>query len=58
VRPVAQADRHDGPWLLHELVPGIAAVIDEVLVTGKDPVGEPVLADELPDAFLRIDILR
>ena len=53
--PTAQSDRHDDPWLLHEFVPGIAAVIEQVVVAEEDAIGEPVLADELPDAFLRIE---
>ena len=54
MRPGAQADRHDSPWLLDEVVPGIAAVIEQVVVAEEDAIGEPVLADELPDAFLRV----
>jgi transposase len=57
VSPTAQSDGHDGPGLLDELVPGIAAVIDEVIVAGKYPVGEPVVAHELPNVFLRVEIL-
>ena len=54
--PTAQSDGHDGPGLLEELVPGIAAVIDEVILAGKYPVGEPVVAHELPNVFLRAEL--
>jgi hypothetical protein len=47
VSPTAHSDGHDDPGLLGELVPSIAAVIDEVVVAGEDPVGEPIVADEL-----------
>jgi hypothetical protein len=30
MRPFTQADGHDAPRLIHELVPGIAAVIDNI----------------------------
>jgi hypothetical protein len=29
-------------------------MVDDVVVTGEDPVGEPVIADELPDVLLRV----
>jgi len=43
------------PWLVDELVPGLAAVIDDVVVGGEDPVGEPVVAHELPDVLDRVE---
>ena len=49
--PVAQADRHDGPGLVDEPVPGVTAMLDDVVVRAEDSVGEPVVADELPDVF-------
>ena len=52
--PISQADRHDCPWLVDEIVPGKAAVIDDVVVGLEDAVGEPVVADELPDVFDRV----
>src|SRR6267378_1869439 len=56
--PIAQADRHDGPRLVDEAVPGKAAVIDDVVVGLEDAVGEPVVADELPDVFDRVELGR
>jgi hypothetical protein len=38
---MAQTEGHDGPGLCDQLVPGIAAVIDEVVIRGEDAVGEP-----------------
>ena len=56
MRPVAQSDRHDGPGLPDKLVPGVAAVIDDVVVAGEDPIRDPVVAHELPDVFLRVQL--
>jgi hypothetical protein len=52
--PFAAADSHDVPWLIHELVPGLAAVVHDVVVGREDAVGEPVVAHELPDVFNRV----
>ena len=49
--PVAHPDGHDGPGLVGELVPGIAAVIDDIVVAPEDPIGEPVLTQEAPDVL-------
>src|SRR5215212_5184328 len=43
-RAKSEADRHDPPGLIDELVPSRAAMVDAVLVRRKDPVGEPVVA--------------
>ena len=32
MRPVAEPDGHDGPGLIGQLVPGMAAVVDDILV--------------------------
>ena len=40
------------------MVPGIAAVVADVVVTLEDPVGEPVLAQEAPDDFDRVQLRR
>src|SRR5712692_11284713 len=55
MRPIAQADRHDGPWLVDELVPSKTAMLKDVVVGAEDAVGEPVVADELPDVFNRVE---
>ena len=52
---MAQAEFHNGPRLIDELVPGIGAVIDDVFVAAEDTVGQPVVPHELPDVFLRIE---
>jgi len=54
--PIAQAERHDAPGLIGELVPGIAAVVDDVVEGFEDPVREPVFAHELPYVFLRVEL--
>src|SRR6266496_2959853 len=56
MRPVAQADRHDGPRLVDEVVPGVAAVVEDIVVRPEDAVGDPVVAHELPDVFDRVEI--
>jgi hypothetical protein len=53
--PVAHSKRDDAPGLVDEGVPGIAAVIKDIFVGRKDTVGEPVIAHELPDVFLRVE---
>ena len=58
MRPVAHADGHDRPRLVDKLVPGVAAVVENVLVGLEYPVGEPVVAHELPDVFGRIELGR
>ncbi len=56
--PIAKSDGHDAPGLVGELVPGMAAMVDDVVVAGEDAVGEPVIADELPDILLRVQLRR
>ena len=56
MRPIAQADGHDAPWLIDELVPGVAAVVEDVVVGSEDAVGEPVVAHELPDVLDRVEL--
>ena len=36
--PFAATDRHDVPWLIDELIPRLAAVVDDVVVGGEDSV--------------------
>ena len=36
--PASQAEGHDAPGLINELVPGVAAVVGQVLVGGEDAV--------------------
>ena len=54
--PLSQSDGHDAPGLLGELVPGEAAVVDDIVVGFEDPVREPVVAHELPDVFDRVEL--
>src|SRR3954463_3214362 len=56
--PVSQSDGHDEPRLIRELVPRRAAVVEDVAVGGEDPVGDPVLAQELPDVLDGVQLRR
>ena len=56
MRPRSQSDRHDGPGLVDEPVPSVAAMVDESVVGGEDAVGQPVVAQELPDVLLRVQL--
>ena len=56
--PLAQSQRHDAPRLIDELVPGVAAVVEDVVAGAEDAVGEPVLPHELPDVFDRVELGR
>ena len=47
MRPLAHADRHDAPWLIDEVVPGEAAVVDDVVVGFEDAVRQPIVTHEL-----------
>src|SRR5271155_2698271 len=55
MRPLAQSDGHDLPGLVDKLVPGIAAVVDEMVVAFEDSVREPVVTHELPDVLDRVE---
>ena len=49
--PLAQTDGHDAPWVVGELVPRFATVVDEIVVRFEDAIREPVVAHELPDVL-------
>jgi hypothetical protein len=53
---LAQSDGHDAPGLIDELVPSVAAMVDEIVVGFEDAVREPVVAQKLPDVFDRIEL--
>ena len=53
--PFAEPDGHDGPGLIDQLVPCVAAMVDDIVVGLEDPVRQPVVAHELPDVFDRIE---
>ena len=40
--------------MVDELVPSVAAVVDDILVGIEHSVREPIVAHELPDVFLRV----
>jgi hypothetical protein len=53
--PISQSDGHDGPRLIDEFVPSIATVVEDIVVGEEHAVGEPVVADELPDVLDRVE---
>src|SRR6266540_2251986 len=54
--PIAVGNGHDLPRLIGESVPGVAAVVDDVVEGFEDAVRKPVLAHELPDIFLAVEL--
>lgn len=56
--PIPHPDGYDFPWLIDELVPCEATVIDDIVVGFEDPVGQPVIAHELPDVFDGVQFRR
>ena len=56
--PLPDSNRHDEPGAIDQFVPVEAAMVDDVFVAGKDPVGEPVVAHILPNALNRIELGR
>ncbi len=58
VSPNPHADGHDGFGLCDELVPGVAADVEDGVVVIEDAVREPVLAEVLPDALDRVQFGR
>jgi len=55
MRPIAESDGHDCPWLVDELVPGVAAMVDDIVVGLEDPVRQPVFPQEQPNVLNRIE---
>jgi hypothetical protein len=53
--PLAQSDGHDFPRAVDERIPGVAAVIDDIVVGFEDTVREPVVGHVLPDVFNGIE---
>jgi hypothetical protein len=56
--PIAAGDGHDFPRLIDERVPGVAAVIDDVVEGFENSVRQPVLPHELPNIFLAVEFRR
>jgi hypothetical protein len=52
--PTTAREVSGDPRLVDEVVSGKAAVIEGVVIGLEDAIGEPVLADELPDVFHRV----
>jgi hypothetical protein len=53
--PFSVFDRQDFPWLSDGFVPGVAAIVDDIVVGAEDAVGEPVVLHELPNVLDRIE---
>ena len=49
--PIAQADGHNAPWLICELVPGFTAMADDVFAVCEHAVRKPVIAHKLQEVF-------
>ena len=49
--PPARSDRHDEPRAFNQFVPVEAAMVEDVIVVGENPVGEPIVAHVLPDVL-------
>ncbi len=49
--PIVQSEAHDALWLLGKPVPGIAAMVDDIVVANESSIREPNVAHELPDVF-------
>ena len=58
MRPLALSEGHGPPGVIDELVPGVAAMADDVVVRREDTVGQPVLAHELPDVLDGVQLRR
>ena len=54
VCPIPEANGHNAPRLVAELVPYKATMVEDISVGFKNPVREPILAHELPDVFDRV----
>jgi hypothetical protein len=54
--PLSHSNGHDAPGLIDELVPGIAAVPDDIVIGLEDAVGEPVISDELSDVLHHVQL--
>ncbi len=54
MRPFSQPDGHDDPGLFDEAVPGVAAMVEDIVIGRENPVREPVFGDELPDVLDRV----
>ncbi len=56
--PFSAPDRHDLPWLSDEIVPGVAAMVDDIVVGSEDVVGQQVVAWNPLDVLDRIELGR
>ena len=52
---MAASDGGDAAGLSDQFVPGLTAMIEDLIVGIEDAVGEPIIAHELPDVFNRVE---
>lgn len=52
--PFSASDCHHAPWLIDELVPSLAAVVDDVVAGCGYPARQPVVVHELPNVLNRV----
>ena len=55
VGPIAHPDGFDDVGTRDELVPGLAGCVDDGVVVFEDAIGEPVLAQILPNILDRVE---
>ncbi len=56
MRPISHSDGHDRFGLVDKFVPGVATGLDDGVVIFEDAVGEPILAEVLPDVLDRVEL--
>ena len=54
--PFSRSDGHDCFGLIDELVPSFATGLDDGVIIFEDAVGEPILAQVLPDILDRVQL--
>jgi hypothetical protein len=54
--PPPRSDRHDEPRAFDWFVPVEAAMVEDIIVVGENPVGEPIIAHVLPDVLDGIEL--
>src|SRR3954453_9039626 len=54
--PSPVTEGHDPPRLGDELFPGVTAGVNDRVVAGEHADGDPIVAQELPDVLLRVQL--
>ena len=53
---ITRSDGHDAPRLIDNAVPVVAAMPDNIVVIAEHPVGQPVVAHELPSVLHHVQL--